>query len=274
MSGAHAFQLEYQGAREMSWSFYHASIFGPDLYFRDVEQNFHVVIDSPNDGAPGFESSTFFFDFVWHAEHKATHMAKMADAHVADRNYRLCLNPNVVVGVCLLDYALLRNSRESQAFVKPNGRTLRFALIDDLPYEFPDFINTQINFSVFAPGVVRAGGHISKLIAPHTFLARPKVGQIHLHNLTLAFTHVADAKVELSAIVHLDLHSSTQIQCHTPTSTSTVCPTISFWTKEKELTQNDLTLYQPDFAALQINQGDGRPYEIDMYCHAGKSRRI
>jgi hypothetical protein len=265
------------------------------IYFGSVTQDFHVIIEPPEYGAPGFEVSTFFFDFIWDAPHKAMRMVKKADTKVADRNYRFCWNPEATAGLCPPDYALITNAREVQAFVEPNARTLRFAIVADFEYSFDYFISTQINIRVFAPGVVRAGGHIPKLTVPHTFLAGSKFGEIHLHNLTLAFTHVADPKVELSEIVHLDLHnvswdptvvSSLQANgCRDtpyieadPISFAHIhdhCVPDHLFLDEGtfhriEYSQNAVTLYNADagIGNLLIKQTDGRPYEIEIYYHA------
>jgi hypothetical protein len=168
-------------------------------------------------------------------------------------------------------------------------------LIADFTYDFSYFNGTQINIRVFAPAVVRADGHVPKFTVPHTFLAGSKFGEIHLHNLTLAFTHVADPKVELSEIVHLDLHNVTwdssvvnSLQANGCRDTPYIqsdpisfahihehCVPDHLFLDEGtfhriEYSQNTMTLYHADIglANLQIKQTDGRPYEIEIYYHA------
>jgi hypothetical protein len=263
------------------------------IYFQDVPQDFKVVLELPDYGAPGFETSTFFFNFTWDPDHKAIRMVKRDLLHVRDFNYRFCWAEGVAnaVDVCPKDYAILQNTRSFSSFCEPTARTVRLALITDFSYDFAFFTATQINIRVFAP----RGGRTSspRLTVPVSFLAGDKFGEIHLHNLTLAFSSVANPKVEIAQVVHLDLHNVSfdasvvnSLQTNGCRDTPFIeADPISYshihehcvpdhlfldeGTYERiQYSQETFTLYEPSLNQLTIKQTEGRPYEIDIYYHA------
>jgi hypothetical protein len=152
------------------------------LYFEDVHDEFRVEIDVPEYGASGFEASTYFFDFVWHAATKSVRMIKKAAVNAA--NYKFCyLGATGNASLCPPNFLQFHDVATIRSAVKPIAKQLRFALLDSFDFTsiFDYFTNTSIDISIFAPRRTPA----VVLTVPIEFLHGTKFGVTHLFNLTL-----------------------------------------------------------------------------------------
>jgi hypothetical protein len=165
------------------------------LYFANasVPADAHFDVLTPEFGPPGFEPSTFFFDFVWDFPNRALRMIRKPGTRVSDFNYRFCWNPANASGVCPPDHAVLKSVDGFTNFVLPIARTLRIALAADLAYDFAYFTAPQISIRV-------SGGY--RLTVPPSFLAGAPFTQIELRDVMLAFSS-SDAALGGPALLDL-----------------------------------------------------------------------
>jgi hypothetical protein len=262
------------------------------LYFADADipENAGFDIIEPEFGAPGFEQSTFFFDFIWDAEYRALRMIRK-EKSISEYNYRFCFNPADRLYACPDDFAVIKTIYEIPSYVKSNAKTLRFALASDFSYDFTYFTNHEIDVRIFSVNQTDLKVRFN-LTVPPTFFSGPKFGRIHLANLTLCFSSIANPAIEINETAHLDLHNITFDQTvirslqlngclDTPyISTDPVSyqhfqqhciPEVLFLDEGNyhriEFGQDSLTLVSPT-GNVVISSVGGRPAQIELFYHS------